>query len=291
MPHCAAACCRGTPSRTNAIASSRRTWAGSSLAQAAARSCAGVSSRRVTATAAPMLRSPANQHRADRISLPQRWKDTGESFLSRAGISGEVDLIRDGGRGTPVRILAPRLGQVELAVDQGVALAAGLGQEDADLHVLNPTCRAAVLPGHAGGLLALLQEAGFINDEHAIRGAERLDDIVAAQLLGGIGIPQRVAEHALCAPGPCVTDLLGQLPAILAFRRAQQAFEVQARLPPRLGPAEQRAEPLLQRSQLIPPDENACRFYRHIPLRYEVGERDGKRSEELNCSTRACLQT
>ena len=57
MPHCAAACCRGTPSRTNAIASNRRTWAGSSLAQAAARSCAGVNSLRVTATAAPMLRS------------------------------------------------------------------------------------------------------------------------------------------------------------------------------------------------------------------------------------------
>src|SRR4051794_31499154 len=69
-----------------------------------------------------------------------------------------------------------------------------------------------------------------------------------------------MAEHALCAPGPRVTGLLGQLPAILAFRRAQQTFKVPPRLPPRLGPAEQPTEPLLQRSQLIPPNEDARRF-------------------------------
>src|SRR3954447_26861597 len=69
-----------------------------------------------------------------------------------------------------------------------------------------------------------------------------------------------MAEHALCAPGPRVTGLLGQLPAILAFRRAQQTFKVQPRLPPRLGPAEQPTQPLLQRSQLIPPNEDARRY-------------------------------
>src|SRR4051795_3562999 len=75
-----------------------------------------------------------------------------------------------------------------------------------------------------------------------------------------------MAEHALCAPGPRVTGLLGQLPAILAFRRAQQTFKVQPRLPPRLGPAEQPTEPLLHRSHLIPPNEDARRFCCHTLL-------------------------
>ena len=80
------------PPRTSAIASNHRTWAGSSLAQAAERSCAGVSSLRLTATAAPMLPSPANRHRAHRISPPPRRKDTEEAVSSRVGISqGEIE--------------------------------------------------------------------------------------------------------------------------------------------------------------------------------------------------------
>ena len=207
--------------------------------------------------------------------------------LARQGrLGGEVYRIRDGCRGTPVRILAPVLGQVELAVDQRVALAAGVSQEHADLHILDPARRAAILPGHADGVLALLQKSSLVDDENAVRGTEMLEDVVAAELLGGIGIPQHVAEHALCAPGPRVADLLGQLPAIFALCRAQQTFEVQAHLPPRLRPAKQPAEPFLQCSQLIPPNENARRFCRHTLLSQEVAKAYGGCRLKLNCSIR-----
>jgi hypothetical protein len=114
-------------------------------------------------------------------------------------------------------------------------------------------------------LLALLQEAGLIDDEHAVRCPEVLKDVVAAQVPGRILVPQHVAEHPLRAPGPGVADLFGQLPAVLALRRAQQALKIQARLPPGLGPDEQPAQPLLQRTQLIAPRQDARRIRHHDP--------------------------
>jgi hypothetical protein len=146
----------------------------------------------------------------------------------------------------PVSSHQPVLRQVEFAVDQRVPLAAGIRQEDADLGVLDPAGRAAVLPRHPDRVPALLQEPGLVDDQHAVRGPEVLDDVVAAQVAGRVLVPQHVAEHPLRPPGPGVADLLGQLPAVLALGRAQQAFQVQASLASRLGPDEQRAQPGLQ---------------------------------------------
>src|SRR6185436_9861399 len=65
----------------------------SSLARAAARSCGGVNSSRVTATAAPMRPSLPNRHRAHRISLPAAREDTGESVPNRVGIRRPVPSL------------------------------------------------------------------------------------------------------------------------------------------------------------------------------------------------------
>ena len=102
-------------------------------------------------------------------------------------------------------------------------------------------------------MLALLQEAGLVHDEHAVAGAEVLDHVVAAQVPGHPLVPQRVTEHALRAPRPRITDLLGQLPAVFALRSTQQTLKIQARLPPRLGTDEQLAQLPSQRIQLITP--------------------------------------
>src|SRR3954463_8155823 len=92
-----------------------------------------------------------------------------------------------------------------------------------DLTPAHTAGRAAVLPRHPDRVLALLQEAGLVDDQHAVRGPEMLDDVVAAQISGRVLVPQHVAEHPLRSPGSGIADLLGKLPAVLAFRRAQQA--------------------------------------------------------------------
>src|SRR3712207_8847324 len=111
-------------------------------------------------------------------------------------------------------ISPPLPGKVEFAVDQRVALAAGVGEENADLGILDPARGAAVLPRHPGRVLALLQEPGLVHDEHPIWRAEMLEGVVTAQVSCRVLVPQRVAEHPLGAPGPCVADPLGQLPAV-----------------------------------------------------------------------------
>jgi hypothetical protein len=62
--------------------------------------------------------------------------------------------------------------------------AAGVGQEHADLDVLDPPCGAAVLPRHAGRVPALLDEAGLVHDQHGTLRAQVLDCVVAAEVAG-----------------------------------------------------------------------------------------------------------
>lgn len=65
-------------------------------------------------------------------------------------------------------VACPGLGQVELAVDQGVAAGGGVGGEDTDLAMLCPPDRAGVLALHPGGGGAFLHEAGVVENQHAI---------------------------------------------------------------------------------------------------------------------------
>src|SRR5215212_8544976 len=70
----------------------------------------------------------------------------GQAGLERAAnhppgqrrLGGESYLVGDGRLSPLIAGIAPRLGQVKLAVDQRVSLAACVGQEDADLSVLDP---------------------------------------------------------------------------------------------------------------------------------------------------------
>ena len=92
----------------------------------------------------------------------------------------ELDLVRDPGLAAAPPVVGPALGQVQLPVHQRMPVAAGVGQEHADLAVLDPPGRARILALDAGRLGALLQEPGLIHDQHAARVAQVLDHIVRA---------------------------------------------------------------------------------------------------------------
>jgi hypothetical protein len=55
------------------------------------------------------------------------------------------------------------LGQVQGAVDAGVAVPGGVGEVDGDLGVFDPACSAGVLALDAHGAGALLQVAGLVH--------------------------------------------------------------------------------------------------------------------------------
>ena len=121
------------------------------------------------------------------------------------------------------------------------------------------------MAGHPDRLRPFLQKPGLVDNQHRLPIGQGLDDIRAAQVARGLLVPMHVREHPLRAPRPGVAEMLGQLPAVLAFHRTQQALEIQTGLPARLGADKQLAQARVQRTQLRPPITNTR--YAHAPSR------------------------
>ena len=90
----------------------------------------------------------------------------------------------------------------------------------------SPTRRAAkqILARHAGRPGSLLQEPGLVDDQHAVRRAQVLDHITAAQVTRLVLVPQDMRQNPLGAPRAAVPDRFGQLPAVLALGRAPSRY-------------------------------------------------------------------
>src|SRR4051812_10637646 len=89
--------------------------------------------------------------------------------------------------------------------------------------------------------------------------------VPATQLARRLFVPLHVREQPLRAPRPGVADMLGQLPAVLALHRTQQALEIEPALPTRLTAHEQRAQASVHLARLRPPLKNTR--YAHSPSR------------------------
>src|SRR6266568_1506853 len=83
-----------------------------------------------------------------------------------SGMPRKADGLRDV-RGLPAEpISAPVFGQVQLAVEQGMAERGRVGEKDAHLAVGDLTGRPTILPPDPGGVLAAFGETAFIDDQH-----------------------------------------------------------------------------------------------------------------------------
>ena len=76
----------------------------------------------------------------------------------------EDDVVGDTSLGTARRVVGPAGGQIQLEVDRDVILRRRDREADADLAVGDLAGRACVLPLHADRVLALLEEAGVVDD-------------------------------------------------------------------------------------------------------------------------------
>jgi hypothetical protein len=82
----------------------------------------------------------------------------------QVGLGGEPDLVADAGGAGPLAVVGPGPRQVELAVDQRPTGRRGVGQDDADLAVVDLAGGAGVLPDHPRRADALLDEPGLIDN-------------------------------------------------------------------------------------------------------------------------------
>src|SRR5215469_13705916 len=135
------------------------------------------------------------------------------------GLGGELRLRRDGRRTAPVPVSQPGFRQVQLAVDQGAPLAAGISAEHAQLAVLHPPGRAGVLPLDPGGLGAFLEEPGLIDHQHAVRRAEVPGHVGAHVVADSVRIPGRTVQQPLHPIRRRIPGRLGQGPPVLAGQR------------------------------------------------------------------------
>src|SRR5690606_36444274 len=104
--------------------------------------------------------------------------------------------------------------EVELTVDQGTPPGRGVGQEGPDLAVLRAARGARVLALDTGRFGALLQKAGVITDQDAVRAADGLHDEVTHIVTDRVLIPVGEVEQAMDAVRAELSDLLGQRPAV-----------------------------------------------------------------------------
>src|SRR3954468_21728366 len=91
-----------------------------------------------------------------------------------------------------------------------------IGCEHPDLAVGDLARRAGVLPSHAAGGLALLQEPCLVNHQDGIRFGKRLDHVLAHNIAQRVGIPAAPPQDRLLPPGAGVTRRFGAHPARLA---------------------------------------------------------------------------
>lgn len=121
--------------------------------------------------------------------------------------------------------------------------------------------RTGVLPSHAAGLRALLQEAGLIDDQDAARVVPEVVDDVAAQIIAdGVGIPGGGVQEALDTLRSQLADRLRELPAVLALDAAEQADEIAPGALAYFRPGEATRDPPMQRLQGLRPSRDGARF-------------------------------
>src|SRR5512135_1148328 len=108
----------------------------------------------------------------------------------------ELDPRRDVASLTPGRVVGPVLGQVEPAIQGSVTGWRGVGQEDADLAVVDLAVPAAPLASDTAGLRPLLGEGAGVDDHDAVRLGELLTDVEPEFRYDGLVVPlARVDEE------------------------------------------------------------------------------------------------
>jgi hypothetical protein len=131
---------------------------------------------------------------------------------------------RDPGLATTRPVLGPCHGQRQVPVQEARAQWPGRAPEHAALAVLDGAGRATVLAGDASRGLPCVQNAGLIQDQHAVRVPQMRDDIAAPRITHRIGVPVSPVQHRLEALGGGLAPDCGPRPAVLPLGRTEPAL-------------------------------------------------------------------
>ena len=141
--------------------------------------------------------------------------------LRQLRLGPECHFLRYPGLPSPLPVLCPHLRQVQFAVQQRPAIGRGISQEYANLTVLDPARRAAVLTLHPNRLVPLLQESGLVYHQNCVSVGQMPDHVVFQVISNQVRVPPIVVQQALWH-----ARLLRQLPTVLALHRTEQPSQI-----------------------------------------------------------------
>src|SRR6266571_7704542 len=136
------------------------------------------------------------------------------------------------------------LRHVQFTVDQdAVARPIGVGEERADLAVVDASQRSRVLPLDTGGFPALLRETRRVRDQYPAWISETLHRVVTDEITQPIGVPRREVQEPLERLRLMQAGILGDRPPVLALQRSKQAPQIPHSMGAGIRPIEQSPGP------------------------------------------------
>jgi hypothetical protein len=106
--------------------------------------------------------------------------------------------------------------------DEGMAVARHIGGEHADLAIGDLARRTRVLARNPARRLALLQEAGLVDNQNRLLVGQGFQRVIAHNIAQRIGIPPAAAQDRLLTPRAGIARRLRPHPARLARLVTQQ---------------------------------------------------------------------
>ncbi len=170
---------------------------------------------------------------------------------------------------TARQISAPVLGQIEFAVDEGMAQFGDVGKEDADLTVFDLSRGPAILPPDTRRVAAAFGEAAFVDDHNRIqwlgisasgnqrRRKEGLAHQGAQFIAAAVLVPDGPREQALYAVRSGLPGIFGNLPAIFSGNFAEDGLQVHQRVRTHFRACKIRQEALMELEQAHGPAANS----------------------------------
>src|SRR5699024_3009430 len=111
----------------------------------------------------------------------------------------------------------------------------------------------AVLPVYANRMTTLLEEPGFSDYQHAVGIAQLFGGVLGQVVPCRVGIPRRTVEQVVQAVRRGMFCRLRQLPAVLAFDRAEQPKQIVPGMPLSINATKVAADSRKQTLQIFLP--------------------------------------
>jgi hypothetical protein len=164
------------------------------------------------------------------LSLPHASEHLGSQFW----LCLEAHRVCDACSSTPIPILSPVQGQIQFAINEGMAFSRHIGEKNPHLTILHLSSGPAILQPNPCRIVASFGKTAFVNDQDSGLLAQLLKGIGTQIITHPIGVPDGAGQQALHAIRTNFSCVFSSLPAIFACCVAEDSLQIGQRPATRL---------------------------------------------------------